>query len=628
MNGHLLLIPVPRRLFIDRGELTLSGKEKILIIHDDPTELLFSVQRLEKALQTIGNPGAGSPTFQNGGAEAACVTLRVNREVELSKQGYQVVITEQGVTITATHVIGIFYGVCTLVQILAQCSGVLPCLQIEDWPDFPVRGVMIDISRNRVPTMETLFNLVDKLAGWKINQLQLYTEHTFAYSKHREVWSESSPMTAEEILLLDTYCRERFIDLVPNQQSFGHMERWLNLPNYKYLAEVDEGFQTPWEYCKGSFSLCPTNPASIEFLRGLYGELLPNFSSKMFNVGCDETWDLGQGGSMDACDRLGKGQVYFDFLLQIFQEVRRFGKTPQFWGDIIIKYPELVAQLPKDIIALEWGYEADHPYDEHAARYASLQVPFYVCPGTSSWCSISGRTDNAVANLKNAAENGLKHGASGYLITDWGDHGHWQTWPVSYLGFMTGSAYAWCLESSREMDIPKMLSWQAFGDGTGSIGRAVYDLGNLYQQVGFSPINSSLLFSFMRWPLEKTRAYQGLSKGKIKEALESINTDWNIAALGRIGCPDADLTRLELHVTTLMLRHACNRALLALEDDHYARVYCRQQLKAELSALVEEFRGVWLARNRTGGLADSIRRLEKLYSEYAGLGTGVELAHN
>src|SRR5690606_12232026 len=189
----------------------------------------------------------------------------------------------------------VFYGACTLIQIIEQCTPRLPGLTISDWPDFPARGVMLDVSRNRVPKMETLFNLVDQLAGWKINQLQLYFEHAFAYRSHPAVWADVSPITGQDVLVLDRYCRERFIELVPNQQSFGHLAPWLNRPEYKHLAEVEDGFQTPWGYRAGSFSLAPVEPRSLEFLRGLYDELLPHFSSRMFNIGGDETWDLGQG---------------------------------------------------------------------------------------------------------------------------------------------------------------------------------------------------------------------------------------------------------------------------------------------------------------------------------------------
>ena len=229
-------------------------------------------------------------------------------------------------------------------------------------------------------------------------------------------------------------------------------------------------------------------------MTSLYDELLPHFSSRMINVGCDETFDLGVGRSRVECERRGKGRVYLDFLLKIYEATQSRGHQMQFWGDIVMEHPELVTELPQDLIALEWGYEAKHPFDDHGAKFAQAGLQFYVCPGTSSWNSIAGRTHNALGNLLNAAENGLKHGASGYLITDWGDNGHWQVLPVSYLGFAAGAAYAWALEANRALDVARAVSQHAFQDSTGSLGRAAYDLGNVYRSVGVEPHNSSEIF--------------------------------------------------------------------------------------------------------------------------------------
>src|SRR5439155_17149515 len=161
-------------------------------------------------------------------------------------QGYTLLIRPGEISINGHDAAGLFYGRQTLVQLRRQLRESLPCLRIEDWPDFANRGVMIDISRDKVPTMPTLFALVDSLAELKINQLQLYTEHTFAYRAHREVWKDASPMVPEEIRPLDSYCVERHIELVPNQNSFGHMERWLKHKTYEHLAEKPDGFTFPW----------------------------------------------------------------------------------------------------------------------------------------------------------------------------------------------------------------------------------------------------------------------------------------------------------------------------------------------------------------------------------------------
>ncbi|MBV8780024.1 MAG: family 20 glycosylhydrolase, partial [Phycisphaerae bacterium] len=359
-----------------------------------------------------------------GNAERA--EVRIDRSVA-PPQGYRLTIGRHGILIVAADEAGAFYGRQTLQQLSMHLSA-LPCCIIDDWPDFAARGVMLDVSRDKVPTMATLFALIDRLASWKINQLQLYIEHTFAYRDHQEVWKDASPFTADEIRALDDYCRKRFIELVPNQNSFGHMERWLKHARYLPLAEAPDGAQTPWGfYWNGPFSLCPTDPKSIPFLAGLYDELLPNFRSGLFNVGCDETFDIGAGRSAAAVKERGVHAVYLDFLESVYKLVQERGRRMMFWGDIIRHAPELLPALKERLpnaIAMVWNYEAETTFDADGAMFASVGVPFYVCPGTSSWCSIAGRTDVMRANARSAAIEGKRHGAIGYLMTDWGDYGH------------------------------------------------------------------------------------------------------------------------------------------------------------------------------------------------------------
>jgi hexosaminidase len=513
-------------------------------------------------------------------------------------QGYRLSITANEIKLIAHDAAGAFYGSQTLRQLQRQFPGALPCLEIDDWPDFPNRGVMLDISRDKVPTMATLFALVDLLAEWKINQLQLYMEHAFAYQKHREVWKDASPMTAAEIVELDAYCRARFIELVPNQNSFGHMERWLRLPAYRGLAEVVEGADTPWGYrWKGPFSLCPTDPKCIEFLAGLYDELLPNFTSRQFNVGCDETFDIGQGRSRSDAERLGKTRVYIDFLTRVHELARRHDRTMMFWGDIILHEPAMIPQLPRPIIALDWGYEADHPFAVECQAFAQSGVPFYVCPGTSSWLSIVGRTDNMLANQLSAAKNGLKHGAAGYLNTDWGDHGHLQYLPISYAGFAAGAAFSWCLKTNRDLIPADALNLHAFGDSAGVLGKLALQLGNVYQAVGKTMSNSSALFRILVPSSTHKNPMDGITIDGLLAAEAAI--DETMRPLAESKAPKLILD--EFANAAAMLRHACRMGLSKLEP---ARITA-----TDILPVSTEHRRLWLARNRPGGLDDSAARL-------------------
>ena len=601
------LLPNPRKITFLEGSYSFQPGRLIQIDSPEPHSLFFTAGQFQKALQAglgLSWQVAAGWAMPKAGVG---LTLRVVPHLVVHPQGYRLEITPQGISLKGHDAAGVFYGVCTLNQLLSQTRQQnLACLVVEDWPDFPARGVMLDISRTKVPQMKTLYDLVDRLASWKINQLQLYTEHTFSYRNHPDVWEDASPVTGEEILALDAYCKVRFIELVPNQNSFGHLARWLKLPRYAPLAEVTGKFTSAWGEMQGPFSLSPANPGSLELVRSLYDELLPHFSSRMLNVGCDETIDLGAGQSKQLCVERGVNRVYLDFLLKIYADVSRRGFKMQFWGDIIVQAPELVPELPSDSIALEWGYDADHPFDEHGRLFATSGIPFYVCPGTSSWNSIVGRTDNAIANLLSAAENGLKHGAIGYLNTDWGDNGHWQPLPVSYLGFAVGAAYSWNLESNRHLDVPEALSRFAFDDPAGVMGKLAYDLGNVYLAPGIALPNNSALFGVMQRSLEEIAAYPGISAAPFQHSLEVIDQVASQLGQDHSQGEEAALVRDEFAMAVHLLRHACRRGLLALETEAAQKASQSVQLGRDLEELLAEFQTVWLNRNRPGGLQESL----------------------
>lgn len=615
-----VLLPLPRQ--VDWGDDSVRLPSTLVVAATAwQQELLPSLLRFQEAVQKeVGL--AVQVTASTVGLEDQFHVRVVADEAAVSHpQGYRLAVEPNRILVAARTAQGAAYGLTTLKQLLAGSGRLIPAVQIADWPDFERRGVMLDISRGKIPTMETLYRFVDMLADLKINEFQLYTEHTFAYRNHREVWQNYSPMTGEEILLLDRYCRERFIDLVPNQNSFGHMKEWLIHERYHHLAEQTTGWTAWGMFIEGPFSLCPVEPATIPFLAELYDELLPHFSSRYFNVGCDETFDVGQGRSKEAVERLGEHRVYLDQLLRIYDLVKARGKIMQFWGDIIIKAPEYIAELPKDVIALEWGYEADHPFDEHCAHYARAGIQFYVCPGTSTWNSLVGRTENALANMRNAAAAGLKHGAVGFLNTIWGDRGHQDYQPVCYLPVAFGAAISWAVAANQDVDVIPYLDRHIFKDRAGRIGRLLYDLGNTYLEQGTHTFNGTVAGYLLHFGPTFKRLGE-LSQEKLDRLAEAIRR----AAAGLdevdLACDDGRLVVAELRNAVRMLLHACALGKLGLkqqagEKPDRAEVLA---LGKDLDEIMAEHRNLWLARNRIGGLEEmSLAPLRRIREEYARL---------
>lgn len=440
---------------------------------------------------------------------------------------------------------------------------------------FEVRSYMLDVSRDRVPTLKTLREIVDLLARCRYNQFQLYTEHTFAYAAHPEVWEEADPLTPAEIRKLDAYCQMQGIELVANQNTFGHMERWLTQPRYNPLARFPNGGAvTPWGAVKKyPTTLDPANPGSIALVESLFDELLPNFSSPFVNIGCDETFEIEDV------------EEYLGFLLKVCDLARKHGKRPMFWGDIVLKHPEAIARLPKDLIALDWGYEGNHPFDRDCAAFRAAGLDFYVCPGTSSWRSLGGRVENMRENLEAAERAGRLNGAKGYMVTDWGDHGHWQPLAASLPGLIMGGAFAASgskaakmdleLELNRVMDVP--------------LGGTLLRLGTLYLRGGALRANCSELFNILANGHGYSR-HPGLTQA----VLDDISG----------------------------VAHGCRIAAERYADDNnWAKeiVYmadlidcaCHRRDEGRLRALRDEHGRIWRLRSREGGRIDSLAKLPR-----------------
>ncbi len=597
-----VLLPAPRRVRPGGGVFRVPDRPRV----DAPDGCTRAHDAFVQALEEPGT--VASKDWKPTGPAAA--TLSLDPAASASPEGYRVVIAPDGVRAAAPDEAGLLRAAATLRQIVRASGRALPCAEIDDAPAFPVRGVLLDISRDKVPTMDTLRGIVDLLAELKFNRLELYTEHTFAYRAHPEVWAEASPVTPDEVRTLDGWCRDAGIELVPNQNSFGHMERWLKHPRYAPLAEAPDGWVPPWGGPRrGPSTLDPANPASLDLVRGLYDELLPCFTSRTFNLNCDETWELGQGRSRSRCEAAGRGRVYLDFLLALHADVRARGFAVQAWGDIVHQHPDLIPELPRDLAMLEWGYEAAHDFDGRCARFAAAGVPFLVCPGTSTWNSVAGRWTNALGNLAAAARAGLARGARGYLVTDWGDGGHWQPWPASWLPLAAAAACAWNGAPPAEPNLLRAADVHIFRDEAGGAATVARDLADAYRLPGREPDNASLLFKWLQPDVpEAMRA--GLGPARIRAAGEQINAIATRLSRLSLRRDDAAQVRDEFAQAASLMRLGAERGAALCEGRPDAGT--RVTIEPGLRAAADEHRRLWLLRNRPGGLSDSVARMEAL----------------
>lgn len=560
--------------------------------------------------------------------------VRVIRDPGRRPQGYAVLIADGRVEIRHRDAAGRRYAEGVLRQIRDECPDRLPSVRIDDWPDFPVRAYMLDVSRDRVPTRETLERLVELLQLCRYNQLQLYMEHTFAYRSHEAVWRDASPLTPDDLRWLDGLCRAAGIELVANQNCFGHMERWLRHPAYRWRAECPEGAELLPGVRMPPSVLAPTE-ANASFVLELLEELLANFTSRRVHIGCDETFELGMGASAAEVASRGRARVWAEHVGRIARPLAAAGFEILCWADVARREPEVVRDLPDRLIPVAWTYEApgrvDHlppgardvlgrlgidaaafaGFDANVAPLARAGIGFWVAPGTSAWNSLVGRIDNARANLLDAAEVGLRHGSTGYLVTDWGDNGHIQPPSVSWPALALGGAVAWCAASNADLDLAAVCDRFLFRDAARSLGDALLRAGRQWARTGQVAFNASPLQAAL-FPAQAHLVTGEPDLEKVQGVTAELDVALEGIARARPLCPDGPLVQRELVLATRLARHGALRLLARAGG----RAPDRDRLRAELIELAAEQRACWLARSRPGGLADSMRHFESALASY------------
>jgi hypothetical protein len=567
--------------------------------------------------------------------------VRLSFASELHPQGYVIEWDGETLSVSYSEAAGLHYAIVTLEQLLARQGLEWEHFRIEDEPDFPVRGVMLDIGRNKIPQMETILTLIDRLSEVKINHLQLYMEgFCFDYTAYKDSFPEATPISAAEFRELDAYAKARFIDLVPNQNGLGHMGPWLAKPEFAGLAEHPGGQPTPVSITLPPMTLNPTDGRSIELVKTMLDELLPNFTSDYVNINMDEPFGLGTGQSKERADEVGLGKLYFDYAAKVFDIVQSHGKRTLMWGDIVTKHEEIIPLLPNNVTVLDWNYESHISFEAHCKQLRESGVSFYVCPGTSSWSAITGRTDNMLANIADAAKNGKAYGAGGLVVTDWGDSGHWQPMAMSYPGFVYAAGAGWQVEANVEKidQMEQYVTQSLLRDNGGGIGKLLLELGRYYHLENSTLENMTYTSYLLNRGLstrEKLETETALlvkllveiggsgtpfkldySYDEMQEWLKQREEELSRVSLN---LPDAEIVVRELANAIRLIDHGAglHRYIFRIElPDAEAEILWLKKLKAELTMIIEQFNKLWLSRNRQGGMEASNKNLYKLLRQY------------
>jgi hexosaminidase len=310
-DPNLGIIPAPVSVKKAPGTFVLSQETQIFADSVDNKAVVFLSDYLKNTAMlhmpikiNSGNRVGNSVVLTSAGTEG------------LPIEGYRLTITPTNVTIAAKGA-GLFYGIQTLIQLIPADKGAiarLPCAQIEDYPRFGYRGLMLDVCRHFF-SVQFVKKYIDLMATYKLNTFhwhltddQGWRIEIKKYPKLTEIGShrdetvignyhdrtpqqyDNTPVggyyTQDEIRDVIRYAADRYITIVPEIEMPGHaMAALASYPELGCEPTLGYKVQGTWGVFRNVY--CPSEK-TFGFLEDVLTEVMALFPSKYIHIGGDE----------------------------------------------------------------------------------------------------------------------------------------------------------------------------------------------------------------------------------------------------------------------------------------------------------------------------------------------------
>ena len=626
----LRLVPFPKEVRLQPGSFELK---RPLVLEVPADRAATFADLLNDELKRAGLPavqvrlGKGpGHAFQlfSASADSAKPPSTVPEPVfraEAGPEDYVLTISQDTIAGQGRQAPGLFYALATLRQMIRanRRDTALPCLVIRDWPSLRWRCFQDDMTRGPSSRLETLQFEAALGAYLKFNLMTYYMEYQFAFRKHPEIGPPNGSLTADELRALVEYARPLHVEIVGNQQSFGHFAHILKHPRYAPLRETAD-------------VLTPVREETYQLLDDLYSEVCPVLPFEFFNVCCDETWGLGKGPSKELAAKIGVGGVYVQHIRRVYElVVKKYRKRMMMWGDIILQHPEHLKHIPKDVIMLTWGYSDRPSFEDQIIPFARSGYEFFVCPGVSNWSRILPDFNVAAVNIRNFVRDGVKHGALGMLNTDWEDDGEAIN-AVKWYCDAWAAECAWNASATPLEAFNRRVGAVLVGEASDRLGKAIQLLAATHRMPGMRGMNNARFwendFPPQASPAVAQRRAQRLLEA-VRPAIEELKTcqaeataNRNILEAYLFGARRMELIGQRmldgLEAARLYERAWRAKPAEALPLLQQAEALVRRNREAP-AALGRQFAALWLSESKPYALDWTMARYDQVAKRFDGL---------
>ncbi len=415
--GHNVLIPQPQQIHYGLRQLRVRGLG-IRLAMDPSDEDLFAAEQLSSCLSDVAkepvriSQGEASETLivLKRMGDIGALPLPGERPGPTSREAYALKVMPNGGEIQAHSSAGLFYGVQTLCQLVEgiAAEAVLPEVEIQDWPTLAYRGTMVDISHGPLPTEDEIKRQLDFISHFKANQYYLYSEDSIELDGY-PLLNPQGRLSKDEVRRIIAYARERHIDVVPNFDLYGHQHDLFRIEQYSDLSDEKHGTEFD-----------PGNPKVMPLLTDWIGQFADLFPSPFVHIGFDETFQI-EAAQQTPGSAAAPTALFLKQLAAVTRLFQQRGKQVMAFDDIMVKYPQIIPELPPGLIAVAWYYTPEDPtYKRWLGPLIANHVPHMVQPGVTSYDDITPDFDTTFKNIDTFLAAGRRSGALGLINSVWG----------------------------------------------------------------------------------------------------------------------------------------------------------------------------------------------------------------
>lgn len=377
------------------------------------------------------------------------VCFKEGEELSLLMDGERLTVEAPDISAAAR---GLFLAACALrdgkdIPELHQTRHIASC------------GMMLDMSRGGVMTVEAVKGMIDAHAALGLNLMMLYTEDTYTVPEAPYLGYLRGRYTEKELREMDDYAAESGVELVPCVQTLAHLEQFLQWDVNRDIKDND---------CV----LMIDEPKTYAWIRAALTALRRCFRTNRIHIGMDEAHGVGLGEYYQKHGAVNRFELLNRHLNRVVDICKELGFKPIMWSDMFYRLgsknndyydtdavvPEsAIAQIP-DVALCYWDYY--HTDEQFYAgmleghRQMGKEVVF--AGGIWTWSGILPHVRKTNATMYPALRACLKAGIGTVLATSWGDDGCETDYRLALNQLPIYSEHVWLGEDCTRAEVERM----------------------------------------------------------------------------------------------------------------------------------------------------------------------------